>query len=756
MGLVVSGVALLTPVAVTAETQDKQVVMIVVNRMTVNDLRLNDADYPNLSRWIREGGIGMMNINTAGGNKDYNAYMTLGAGSKAVGSTFAGMAFNTDEAVEEAGLPAGETGGRIYERNTGRKAVDGQVVNIAVAGMPDNREQANASFVAGNLGQILKEAGMKTAVIGNADIPGKPAHRLGALIAMDRSGRVDMGDVSRNLLASDPLAPFGVRTDYDKLLGALQKVRSADFIVIETGDLDRLEAYRDQMLPSVYEQQRAAALSRLDRFLGELSSYFSANTCFILVSPLPDEQTYGRGERLAPVLVKGPGIPRGSLLTSDSTRRVGLVLNTDVSATVLGLFDLSGTGLEGQAAEGELMPERMGYLFGERDRIVNTYVQRPGVLYPYVSYQVIVLILSLILLFLRAKTFFPWMRPLLLGNCIAPLALLVLPLFGASSLAETRLILVSLTVALALAFLSIRSDLLLMFVCLGGAVNLLLVGQLIINSWLLKHSFLSYDPIMGARFYGIGNEYMGVFVGTAILLAASAVQRFPQQRRLLLYLGTGWFVFLIFLLASPRYGANAGGTITAVIAFGITLYQLYGGQLKRRLPILAACLFLSALIGVIGLNLAGNSEAKASHIGHASRLLLSGHFSEIWEIITRKLGTNWRLVKFSPWSRVFVVSIIGMMLFFFHPLRYMQHFFAKYADLSRGFIGMFAGVVTALLFNDSGVLAAATFIIYMIVPFLLLMMVQPGDGRPPFRSYREVLHRWWENVVGKRGIGRET
>lgn len=76
---------------------------------------------------------------------------------------------------------------------------------------------------------------------------------------MDARGLVDAGDVSNDLLIFDPLAPFGWRTDYSRLLQKLKTLREmADLIVVETGDLLRLAQAEAEMLPD-----RALASRRL-------------------------------------------------------------------------------------------------------------------------------------------------------------------------------------------------------------------------------------------------------------------------------------------------------------------------------------------------------------------------------------------------------------------------------------------------------------------------------------------------------------
>src|SRR5690606_11792820 len=60
------------------------------------------------------------------------------------------------------------------------------------------------------------------------------------------------------------------------------------------------------------------------------------------------------------------------------------------------------------------------------------------------------------------------------------------------------------------------------FALLTAAVSvwLLVAVDMMRDGVWLKRSLLSYDPMLAARFYGIGNEYMGIVVGAVILTAA--------------------------------------------------------------------------------------------------------------------------------------------------------------------------------------------------------------------------------------------
>ena len=82
----------------------------------------------------------------------------------------------------------------------------------------------------------------------------------------------------------------------------------------------------------------------------------------------------------------------------------------------------------------------------------------------------------------------------------------------------------------------------------------------------------------GARFYGIGNEFMGVLVGSSIMAWALLVGKKASASRperlasLLLFAG------FITLVGAPALGTNAGGAVSAVFGFAAVWLAFYQKQ----------------------------------------------------------------------------------------------------------------------------------------------------------------------------------
>ncbi len=113
-----------------------------------------------------------------------------------------------------------------------------------------------------------------------------------------------------------------------------------------------------------------------------------------------------------------------------------------------------------------------------------------------------------------------------------------------------------------------------------------------------------------------------------------------------------------------------------------------------------------------------------SHIGRTASLILSGGVSEIINIISRKLAMNIKLIRYTIWSRIFLASLGCLALLFYRPSGVMELIRQKHPLLYKGLTGVLVGSILAFIFNDSGVVAAATAMIFAVYPMVYLIFEQ--------------------------------
>lgn len=719
------------PAAAAGKEPGPRVIMVIINRVTYEDL--TRPGLPNIGKFMAKGSAGVMNINTAGDLIDTNAYATIGAGNKAQGSNIGGLTYNVDEVIED--VPAG----LVYRRNTGYEPGGSQLVNVSVASLIRNNESANYIITPGALGEAIRSRGGTTAVIGNSDGLKDAPERWAALIGMDARGRIDRGDVSTGLLKLNPLAPFGWETDYVKLEKLLNKlVDNTDFIVVETGDTARVDAYAGQTLVKMTEGQRARALKRLDDFIGRISPLADENTMVMLVTPLPPARAIKKdGIKLAPVIIAGGDIRPGGILTTPTTRQAGLLVNYDLAPTVIKHLSIKQPkGFIGLPVVSQKVADRRAGLEQVYSGLLSASAVRPVILKYFAKYQVMVLGLVLLSMFVGALRNSQAVRALILSLYMLPLSLLLLPLFGNLKLLPLLLLAVVLTTLLTLAG-RLQKNTVHRLLIISAVITVPIVLDVVFGAGLMKKSVLSYDLIVGGRFYGIGNEYMGVLIGTAILGAVSWMTVQPHYRRLQIIITGLGFAGLIFFFAAPNIGTNAGGALAAVVGFAFTLYLLIWKKVGWRVFVIPSV----AVVAGVGILILVNNyliSGSQSHIGRAVLMLTSGDFKAIWLTIVRKALANWYLFLHSPWTSgllMLTATMIALRIRFGGQVRML---FVKYPELHKGYWGMLTGAIAALVFNDSGIISAALMGLYLVLPVVELVFdeLREDHNELPVRLYK--------------------
>jgi hypothetical protein len=170
--------------------------------------------------------------------------------------------------------------------------------------------------------------------------------------------------------------------------------------------------------------------------------------------------------------------------------------------------------------------------------------------------------------------------------------------------------------------------------------------------------------IEAGRFYGIGNEALGIYGITALFaaswLARLALRRYPSTRRPALAAVAAVATFAVVASGWPGFGGKVGGTLALVPCFALLLMAVAGFSLTWRrvllvavsgLVLFAVFALISYLTGVGGRSDIGMFAGSVLH-GHAGSLLL------------RKIRSNLGTLSVSPFSPLIpiVVLVTGLML----------------------------------------------------------------------------------------------
>jgi hypothetical protein len=231
---------------------------------------------------------------------------------------------------------------------------------------------------------------------------------------------------------------------------------------------------------------------------------------------------------------------------------------------------------------------------------------------------------------------------------------------------------------------------------------------------LLMRSLLGPDPILGARFYGIGNELKS---GLAVLVAAAvAAALYPgvRGRRAALTMACAG-VILAVVEGSARIGAGVGGVILVSFGFAVATVMLLEGALTRRR---ALVVLVSPVVGLVAL--AGLDLITAHGAGHFTGSVLDARSAgDVRDIIVRRYGAAWDELHNHAMPVATAVALAYATAGIRLRTRLLTPVVGDPAWLAALAGGLAAGVVGSLV-EDSGpeLLVVAVFALGCIVSYL--------------------------------------
>lgn len=686
--------------------QINQVVMIVVNRCDLKQL----YTMTQIQHIMDNGYVGLMNTRVSGRNSEAKAYATIGWGTRAEASLETAIFHNVDEEIAS-----------IYKRRTGKEVPGVGIVNTNIHKLIELNRRGEFNSSPGALGEQLRLAGLNTAVIGNSDTDDRQ-DRVAGYLAMDSNGYIDMGDISSRSISEDISRPFGIKTDYEELLLTFDEVNNkASFIVIETGDMNRLEAYKGNLTPFAYQTHKEMILSEINSFIKVLVSKIDFNrTMLMLVVPYPSEEASEYGARLTPVVFYFGG-SEGGLLTSDTTRREGVIGNIDIAPTVLNYLNVANArNMTGRNIALIDRDEAYEYISLLNKQIVNTSRQRYRVLYSFAVFEMLISILALLAIIFRKKlnrSLRDIISLLLLGTIIPPLAFLVIPIFGYKTATIIYFLLITITALIVITtYYLLNRNPIKIIVVSSGIILLALTLDILTGQHLIKQSIMGYDPIIGARYYGIGNEYAGILIGSSLVFSTALIEYNKRYIKLIPIL----YIALVMAIGLPIWGANVGATITATVSFLFASLRLYSKKVKLKSWVLIAAIvtFIVTVMALIDLFLL----EKQSHLASAIQQIINGGPMVVIQILTRKVAMNIRVMGVTIWSRVLLIAIVILGILFYKPTGLFKRISNTYPKLAVGWSSILIAGGVGFLVNDSGVVTAAMSAIYLTTTILYLLI----------------------------------
>ena len=696
----------------TVNTKQGKVVYISLNRSSLENL----LEIPILKEKTSNSGyVALMTTKGDGSNTDEKSFVSIGAGARANILDYEHIEFKSLSKDEQ----------NQFKAITGVKPLEINSLTIN-ENINQNIDYGSYGAVLGLLGSTLRENNLKVALLGNSDIKedGKTRKiRNLALTCMDTYGRVESGNVD-NINIKDNYMPYGISTDYKKLKEETKAYyEKSDVVFVELGDTYRLDEYRKSLSEKTYNSMQNRIYKKIDSYLTEVFNMVGENDTVYIVSEYQNDLDYLNKRRLSPV-IKFKKDGKG-FLESSTTRNSGIVSNIDIGVDILNEFGLKNELMLGKTLECVQKENNIQTIMDNFQRIVSINSIRGTIVNTFVGVVSVSWILAMVALLFRDKIpqkekgfgreqIFKTLKEFIKLGLIMPLAFLTAPVLQAKSQIG---ILFSVLLFVLIYYLIGRKlfkndDLKQM-----GLYALLMIGLIIVDciigTPLMKNCIMSYDAINGARYYGVGNEYEGVTIASAIFSLAVLLnyKKIPKWLAIVLSL------IILVTSAMPLMGANVGGAISECIAYVLFILLIFDVKLDFKKIILIGLSAAGVVVAFACLDFIMGTE---SHLSVFTNQIIQEGPSAIFNTFGRKIEMNMKLAKSSVWVNILIVSIIIIGSLIFKPSGHFKKINDKYPLIFKGFMASFVGCIVTLLVNDSGIVAAATAAIYILIPLIII------------------------------------
>ena len=624
------------------------------------------------------------------------------------------------------------------------------------AGNLDAARVANDGSLAppalGLLGDAIRAAGGRTAAVGCGDL-GAPSsgdtrtsaqtiNRPAELVACDAAGALDLRETSLALTTRDASAPFGVRSNRDRLraalasaFAALESTSAPALLVVDTGDLAR--SHDDTALAvGASASAHRDAVAGLDTVAAELRRSLPDDALLLVVTAATSKSWY-QEPQLGPVIAYGRGYT--GEITSSSTHRAGLASNLDVAPTVLAALGIDspaalvGSPMTAQAAGGPLAEriaglERRNAAAGTVDLLRDAWFIRY-----FVTFALLVLALATALVWRRRARGRVLARTLLLLLLAIPPAgwlMFVVKDAAASPASALGAFVLSAALMLALA-LGLQRRLPRMPLLPPIMLAVVTTAIILADQWSgrpIESGLFSYSIRSGWRYYGIGNEPSALLVAASLVaiglgvdaLAGSRFQA-PLRRFGVPVIGA----VVLITAAAPFAGANAGVAVWGIVAYAVGWAAMNGVRLNWRTALFTGVGVIVIVAAFAAIDMA-SARGGETHLARFASGILRGDVSATSELVLRKLANNLGYLGQTPYT-LLSIGFAGMLaLLRFDRRRDLRHALASTPSYSGALLGVIIGGLAALATEDSGIVMPALMLLAGATPVLLLALASGG------------------------------
>jgi hypothetical protein len=446
----------------------------------------------------------------------------------------------------------------------------------------------------------------------------------------------------------------------------------------------------------------SATKSQLPTVARELLVQLTEEACLWILVP-NSSRTDWMNRRLTPILVFGKNVPSG-LLTSTTTRRIGLVSSVDFAPTLLAQLSIPiPAEVTGRVMQIDTsVNDRLAYLHWLDERSVKPLQDLPAL-----SFAITIVVVIAVALTALASAFSLLVGRQGLSNLVSPAAnffvisgmsipaslFLVAQLPHRSNVASAFQMLATVSLLGLLALLLVKKLSATPFPTSLKAAGLICAFSAIVALFgvpLYWATPLGHYPTSGWRYFGITNSGVGIVLAGTIF--AWSLLALPKR------FVSVWLLASPLLMGFSLWGANFGGALTLAIGFAAA-WELIGNP-KPSWGKVAALSLAASVLTLFALIIAESfvPADQQAHLGALIQRVRSVGGGALVEMVLRKLTLLWEFFARTPLN-FFALSVFAAFQIAAAKLAKQSNLFAQ---LKPTFDAVFIGSLAGLVLNDSG------------------------------------------------------
>lgn len=511
------------------------------------------------------------------------------------------------------------------------------------------------------LGNTLRKSGIRTGLLGEGPL---------SLLIADNKGKIDKGITNINY--------------NDKWL--IEKT-------------NELFGTVDVLAVSYNINGKQERMNTLKRYIDEFSDF----KIFVFPENIKGDISYRFNKTLVPLIYKDNEIETG-ILTSNTTRREGIVTNLDIKADIEEKYGISEDANIGNKIE----IIKKSDIINKNTNNLLEFLNLNIIKYVFHGYMIIAQLYVLYDYIFRKKENIHKYEFIMTSILLCILISILYGLFDFHRFIITYCvftIITSLVISKVLIDRKINC-----ITTISVITNILILIGVFYNFDMIYNSFIGYNNIVAAgRFYGLNNDIMGVLIATAIIT-------FYKLKKLLLNHVPSAFALIYFplviLALSGGHGANAGGYITSIVLFLILIYTTLFVENKDNKGVLLL-LGIGLIILVVNIFIDINS-VNTSHAGSLIERIKIFGFNELVYIITIKLKQLLIMSILPPWSIIILFQIFVIWKFYKEEKSFFKHINETDVESFEKYYIMFIVSIIAFIINDTGAVAFTYINTYLI------------------------------------------